>query len=138
MLDKKQDLQKTTYEKIPWYRKRWFWGVVLVITSATVYLFGGGLISAMHLNPSIKYTSWLFLIQFPFGLFLIAWGKGLSLYYKLTPLQSNIYLIIYYIIFLAFIFKTFYRKKVKIKYPLLLITIVIISLFGLFALYSVN
>ncbi len=123
-----------TEEKIPWYRRRWVWGVVLGVVLALVCLCGIDILSKINPNSSLQSIIPLFLFQLPIGLFIIGGIKGVEILYEFIDILFYLYLIIYYIGLLILIFITFHRKKVKIKYPFILIVIITTSLFGFIVL----
>jgi len=117
-------------QKISWYRRRWFWGVILVVVIGLVFWAGISFLSNIDPNSTFWSTIKLFLIQLPLGLPIIG-----------GVISGNIFIIyylIYYFGLLILLFQTLRRKRVKVRYPLILITIIIISYFGFAILTAFN
>ncbi|MBU4512372.1 hypothetical protein KKD19_04015 [Patescibacteria group bacterium] len=132
MEDKKIINKNNPQSKIKWHHRRWFWGAVLGVVFVLVCWSGIDYLS--DINPNYKPWNLIssFFFQLPTGLFIITGVKGsTTMFYQLIYTQlSKAYLVIYYITLLGLLFKTLQRKKVKIRYPLILLTIIIISSFG--------
>ncbi len=122
-----------TEEKIPWYRRRWFWGVVLAVVFALLLWMSLNSVLTFHVNNSFELLYRL-ILTLPFGIFIVGGLRAMD-YFRgmLSYYFSLFYHIIYYLGIFLLIYKTFYKPRVKIKYPLILIAIVVISLFGVFA-----
>lgn len=145
MLENQEQEKKNNFteEKIPPYRRRLFWGVVM----APILIFGGFILlfempfMILKMFPGGSPYPSVILIYLPYGFILgisilIPFEiSAYSFYVKTisTPL-SHFLSIIYCIILLFLFYKTFKEKRVKIKYPLIVIAIIIISLFGFFVL----
>ena len=131
-------------ENVRWHHSRWFWGVVLGVVFVLVYNYYFNLMSltgAINKSPtSISDISEEFifsLLIIPSGivsLLLIPMGASGRVLYNEIPSSSIFiysFVMIYYLIILFLLYKTFMHKKVKIKYPIILIAILISSIFGI-------
>lgn len=142
--DKKNNI---TEEKISWYRKRWFWGVVLapiLIFGSFIFLFEMPLMILRIFSVEVPYPH-VFLIYLPYSFIigismLIPIETPIYSYYMktvFTPL-SHFLSIIYCLILLFLFYKIFREKRVKIKYPIILLVIFIFSIFGYILLFAVS
>ncbi len=130
---KPEEKNNITEEKIPWYRKRWFWGAVLgAYVPPIVYLE----IKILQFEQNIFFSLPRGFTESIYAILNIHAQQILPNFYKYNP--SIFYIIYLYIIsflfyiFLAFlIYKIFGQKKIKVKLALLLITILSLSIFGL-------
>ncbi|MCK4553884.1 hypothetical protein KAU19_02895 [Candidatus Parcubacteria bacterium] len=135
---KQEEKNNTAEEKIPWYRRRWFWGVVL----APILIFGfmfliGTMIGIGRMSEGEAFHPSIFLTYLSYGFIL-----GVSILIPLeipaypfyvktifTPL-SHCLTVIYCLILLFLCYKTCKEKRVKIKYPIILLVVFIFSMFG--------
>lgn len=104
--------QKLLEAPIPWYRTRWFWGIIIGL--AILW----GLYSFFILLPAARnLTEWLFHFSYAFG----AGPFGL-LGFKLGGSQtSDVFSFLYFLVMLFLVYKTFMLSRVNIIYPILFI-----------------
>ncbi|OGF26830.1 hypothetical protein A2303_01850 [Candidatus Falkowbacteria bacterium RIFOXYB2_FULL_47_14] len=103
---------------VPWYFGRKFWGILIGLSALP--------------------GAWMIVVGYPYGLLgILAYFAGLhslvgyflkNFFYHAT---SDLFGLIYYIIFGFFMFLCFRRKKVNIIYPIIIIIIIIINTYGL-------
>ncbi|MFH1713496.1 MAG: hypothetical protein ABH896_04940 [Candidatus Jacksonbacteria bacterium] len=141
---KKDYPQPVQSQKIPFWRRRWFWGGILGIILGIIIAFIVSLNSSSHtlllffFNASD--TNFFLIIAEGFLICLItiirllSFGKLFTLPATITKSEITILdtvpktiaisvYVIYYLLLLFLIYKTFRYKKVKIKYPILFISI---------------
>jgi hypothetical protein len=138
---KKSYPQQEQPQKIPFWRKRWFWGVVVGAVMALVAVSS----PALFLYESIG--AWFRIAYFFFYLamsFIVSVPLPLIILFKLVDrpfiiydIITNygywgitIYLLLYYSSILFLFYKAFRNKKVKIRYSIILTTVLIISFIG--------
>ncbi len=107
-----------TGEKIPWYRGRLFWGIVL----SPFFLFSLVIFFLEHFPPSSLYD-FFFRLCISLGGFpiitIIAGFLGFS------QLGKIIGMFLFVSLFVSLIVKTFKNIRVKIRYPIILILLII-------------
>ena len=119
-------------EKIKWYQARWFWGAVIgimIIFPMSVFynILKNYPLMSLHdrIYEALAYFS-LGFITFPVYLLPIKTLPHSYMSYQMT----NFYLIFYYLI-LCFMFYIIFKKaKVKLKYSIILMMVLLFSFFG--------
>ena len=118
---------KTTTKKpkhpIPFYRRRWLWGGVLGL--ATVWGFKALLdLNNYSIQNSLNYSGLkYFLHGFPGGIAMFLSFASITMY--------NYFVAVYYIIISALLFLTFRNKSIKVKYPIITLLLMLITIFGI-------
>ena len=114
---------KKTKHPVPFYRRRWVWGVVLVFT--TIWGFKALLdLNNYSIQNSINYSGLKY--------FLLGFPGGIAMFLSLASKTSyNVFVAIYYLIIALLLFLSYRRKSVKIKYPIIILIIMLITIFGL-------
>lgn len=105
-------------EKIPWYRRRWFWGVV----TAPFFLFCLVIFYLEHFPPSSLYD-FFFRLCISFGGFPII--TIIAGFFGFSQLGKIIGMFLFISLFVSLIVKTFKNNRVKIRYPIILILLII-------------
>ncbi len=138
---KPEEKNNITEEKISWYRRRWFWGMVL----APILIFGllfffGIMLGIRRMSPDNVFQPSVFLTFLTYGFILFIFrGIAYPFYVKtlFTPL-SYLLTTIYCLILIFLFYKTFRERKVKIRYPIILLIIFILSIYGFTFLFIVS
>jgi hypothetical protein len=132
--------QSTQSQKIPFWRRRWFWGVVV----GGIYILSIKQIANIEPIASFSVSN---IIAFSKG-FFYGLPTGIALVFTLIfrfPFYStitsntiiyNIFITIYYLILVCLLYKTFWKKKVSIRYPVIFLLIVIINMLGIWFINS--
>jgi len=113
---------------LPWYRTRWFWGVVMGVL--IVWALGYYIFVPYHSNLS-TYDAFvglsLSLGALPIGILLLKiFGEILSI-------------LVYYLIMISLLFMTLRKERVDIMYPIIFIFIFLFGhIFGIIFLGSFN
>jgi len=110
----------TQSQKIPFWRRRWFWGVVVSATSIWSFktffdLYHG--------------TSLIFILTKGILFFLYRFPSGIAMFLSLTDEKPiyNLFVAIYYLVIALLLHQTLKNRKVKIKYPIILLSILFLN-----------
>ena len=131
---------------IPWHHSRWFWGVVMAPILIIGFIFlVGTMLGIGKMSPGNVFRPSVFLSFLTYGFIL-----GISIiipfeipaysFYTKTIYStlSHLLTVIYCLIMLFFFYQTIKGKRVEIKYPIILLIIFIISIFGFMTLFIVS
>jgi hypothetical protein len=123
-------------EKIPFWRRRWFWEVMV----AVVYVFAIQKFVRIQSGTSFTLSGAIAVVK----LFFLNFHTGTivffffllppSLYSFIEPYNKIIYyfsLGFYYLFLIFALYKMFVNTKVKIKYPIILIILIVLNLLGI-------
>ncbi|MBU4331633.1 hypothetical protein KKD19_04010 [Patescibacteria group bacterium] len=127
MEDKKQDKKNgAKNQKIPWYRRRWFWGMaILAVIIITGFFFYQA--PQNDLRSIIDLIGGMFWFV-PLGIIVVILAiTGVNS--TLWPAILIIFRILYLLLLALLLYKAFYKHRVKIIYPVLVIIVLIISVF---------
>ena len=100
-----------TQSPIPWYRTRWFWGIIIGVLIAWGLFFY--FFELRHLGGSLGLI--FREISASLGASFFMWIGALIL--EGSGRMGSI--LVYYIFAFIFLYKTFYKIRVKILYPLI-------------------
>lgn len=133
MITQKTDLQSQNSERVPFWRKRWLWAVV--VGGVTMILTS---VICLYLNVSLKD----YIIFLPAGLVLfismISFGFLHFLFLSVTTSFPSIKFIfvcfVYYAAIILLLYLIFKNKYVKIRYPILYFLMLGISIVGYYFL----
>ena len=123
---------------IKWYHKRWFWGVMLGVLFIFSFLYYKSIsdIVTGHSDNVFELLYSFIMIHLPLGIIAtLSVILRISTFTLIEKLNTNtlysLLLIIYYLAISILIYKTFRNKKVEIRYPIIIITILLLSMFGI-------
>ncbi|MCK4553886.1 hypothetical protein KAU19_02905 [Candidatus Parcubacteria bacterium] len=115
-----------TEKKIPWYRRRWFWGVVILTTITITASF-------YYKTPQNNLSSIIDLLA---GIFWVVPSGIAVIILAITGVDSSvwpifllIFKILYLLLLIFLLYQTFRRPNVKVIYVILLITVFLVSAF---------
>jgi len=140
--------QPAEQPKIPFWRRRWFWGIPILITilfiikfplilHCPLYTFWNKLIIHFS-NLALGFLLCVLIIPY---LFFADKTKSILYFLNIISMKIHnifgseravfviyiIFIALYYFLLLFLIYKIFKNKKVKIKYPILFIIILLLS-----------
>lgn len=121
--------------KIKWWRRRWVWGVVV----GGVYILA--IIKFVEIQHGTPFTlsgviavAKLFFQSFHSGIiFFFFFLVPPAIYSLIVPYNKIIYYFsqgLYYLFLIFVLYKMIVNKKVKIKYPIILIILIVLNLLG--------
>ena len=113
---------------IPWYRTRWFWGVVIgLLVIMSLYLYFS------NFNNPTRIGYWRF--------FDISIASGAALFILLGEMIGEkiggvIFVAIYYLIFIFCIYRIFRKPATNIIYPIIILVLFLSGIISSFFLFS--